>query len=179
MNSAGSLHPLLREEEIVVVENAIRLAIESIINVLYGVHSARANEYQRMMGERDKEIQRLEGRLRELEAPRRPAACASGRLQNADCSRLLGEPDSAEPQAGQQSRYEASSSEPEPDWERSAPGTSTAFRLHIPPTLQYCASISRYTSVGKLKNKTKREELRCAFSDRCVYVTLFLHSCTF
>lgn len=69
-----TLYPQLREEEARVVENAIRLAIDSIINVIYGVNSARTNEYQRMVGERDKEIQRLERRLlnveRELQAPR-------------------------------------------------------------------------------------------------------------
>lgn len=62
-----TLHAHLRDEETVVVENAIRLAIDSIINVLYSVNSARTHEYQRMLGERDKEIQRLECRLREIE----------------------------------------------------------------------------------------------------------------
>lgn len=64
---SGTLHPHLRDEEALVVENAIRLAIDSIINVLYGVNSARTREYQRMVGDRDKEIQRLECRLREIE----------------------------------------------------------------------------------------------------------------
>lgn len=49
------------------VENAIRLAIDSILNVLYGVNSARTHDHQRMVGDRDKEIQRLERRLREIE----------------------------------------------------------------------------------------------------------------
>lgn len=49
------------------VENAIRLAIDSIINVLYGVNGARAHEQQRMVADRDKEIQRLERRLGEIE----------------------------------------------------------------------------------------------------------------
>ncbi|KAG7216519.1 hypothetical protein INR49_002006 [Caranx melampygus] len=62
-----TLHPQLRDEEIVLVENAIRLAIDSIINVLYGVNSARTHEYQRMVADRDKEIQRLECRLGEIE----------------------------------------------------------------------------------------------------------------
>lgn len=62
-----TLHSHLRDEEALVVENAIRLAIDSIINVLYGVDSARTHEYQRMVGDRDKEIQRLECRLREIE----------------------------------------------------------------------------------------------------------------
>ncbi|KAF7657807.1 hypothetical protein LDENG_00022060 [Lucifuga dentata] len=63
----GTLHPHLRDEEALVVENAIRLAIDSIVNVLYGVNSARTHEYQRMVADRDKEIQRLERRLREIE----------------------------------------------------------------------------------------------------------------
>ncbi|XP_039972660.1 uncharacterized protein LOC120783629 isoform X2 [Xiphias gladius] len=62
-----TLHPHLRDEETLLVENAIRLAIDSIINVLYGVSSARSHEYQRMVADRDKEIQRLECRLREIE----------------------------------------------------------------------------------------------------------------
>lgn len=62
-----TLQPHLRDDEALVVENAIRLAIDSIVNVLYGVNSARTNEYQRMVGDRDREIQRLECRLKELE----------------------------------------------------------------------------------------------------------------
>ncbi|XP_026172531.1 uncharacterized protein LOC113136181 [Mastacembelus armatus] len=62
-----TLHPHLRDEEALVVENAIRLAIDSIVNVLFGVNSARTHEYQRMVADRDKEIQRLECRLREIE----------------------------------------------------------------------------------------------------------------
>ncbi|KAM9852251.1 uncharacterized protein ACBR49_005354 [Aulostomus maculatus] len=62
-----SMHQHLRDEEVLVVENAIRLAIDSIINVLYGVNSARSREYQRMVADRDKEIQRLECRLGEIE----------------------------------------------------------------------------------------------------------------
>ncbi|XP_074508830.1 uncharacterized protein LOC141778451 [Sebastes fasciatus] len=62
-----TLHPHLRDEEALVVENAIRLAIDSIINVLYGVNSSRAHQYQRLVADRDKEIQRLEGRLTDSE----------------------------------------------------------------------------------------------------------------
>lgn len=67
LTKTSTLHAHLRDEEALVVENAIRLAIDSILNVLYGVNSARTHEYQRMLGERDKEIQRLECRLREIE----------------------------------------------------------------------------------------------------------------
>ncbi|XP_029360641.1 uncharacterized protein LOC115045209 [Echeneis naucrates] len=63
----GTLHTQLCDEETVLVENAIRLAIDSIINVLYGVNSARSREYQRMVADRDREIRRLENRLREIE----------------------------------------------------------------------------------------------------------------
>ncbi|KAM4568642.1 uncharacterized protein V3H82_012759 isoform 2-T2 [Fundulus diaphanus] len=62
-----SLHSQLRDEEAVVVENAVRLAIDSVLNVLYGLNGARTREYQRMVADRDKEIQRLEGRLTEIE----------------------------------------------------------------------------------------------------------------
>lgn len=62
-----TLHPHLRDEEIVLVENAIRLAIDSIVNVMCGVDGARTREYQRTVAHRDKEIQRLEGRLGEIE----------------------------------------------------------------------------------------------------------------
>ncbi|XP_047453894.1 uncharacterized protein LOC125015893 [Mugil cephalus] len=65
--TSRSLHPHMRDEEALVVENAIRLAVDSIVNVLYGVNSARSREYQRMVADRDKEIQRLECRLTEIE----------------------------------------------------------------------------------------------------------------
>lgn len=154
MNSVttGTLHPHLREEEVLVVENAIRLAIDSIINVLYGVNSARTNEYQRMVGDRDKEIQRLECRLRELEreqqAPRQPV-CTCGVMLKSDCSRFLVEQVSADPQPVQQSRYYPSSSDPEltrQDCEKSATGTQEpAFQfggLSQFATLQYYFNIS-------------------------------------
>ncbi|KAM9310331.1 uncharacterized protein KZ484_026224 [Pholidichthys leucotaenia] len=73
-----TLLPHLRDEEAQVVENAIRLAIDSIMNVLYGVNSARTREYQRMVADRDKEIQRLEGRLTETEQVLRQRGCTCG-----------------------------------------------------------------------------------------------------
>lgn len=118
MNSVTTvtLHPHLREEEVLVVENAIRLAIDSIINVLYGVNSARTNEFQRILGDRDKEIQRLNSRLRELEhehhPPRQPV-CTCRVLQKADCSRFIVSQVSADQQPAQLSRYDPSSSDPE------------------------------------------------------------------
>ncbi|XP_019962393.2 uncharacterized protein [Paralichthys olivaceus] len=57
----------LRDEETALVENAVRLAIDSILNALSGVHSARTREHQRTVEDRDKEIRRLERRLRGIE----------------------------------------------------------------------------------------------------------------
>ncbi|KAF3839545.1 hypothetical protein F7725_018262 [Dissostichus mawsoni] len=62
-----TMHPHMHDEEALVVENAIRLAVDSIINVLYGVNSARSREYQRTVADRDKQIERLQGRLTEVE----------------------------------------------------------------------------------------------------------------
>lgn len=141
MNSVTTvtLHPHLREEEVLVVENAIRLAIDSIINVLYGVNSARTNEFQRILGDRDKEIQRLNCRLRELEQhhPPRQPVCTCRVLQKADCSRFIASQVSADQQAAQLSRYDPSSSDPElakQDCEDSNTGRSFL-------TLQYYISV--------------------------------------
>ena len=106
-----TMHPQLRDEEALVIENAIRLAIDSIINVLYSVNGARTREYERMLGVRDKEIRRLSGREkdfeRELQLLRRQGCscglydatddhCGSGfpdpLLQNPDCGDPSGDP---------------------------------------------------------------------------------------
>ncbi|XP_044214460.1 uncharacterized protein LOC122986966 isoform X1 [Thunnus albacares] len=103
-----TLHPHLRDEEALVVENAIRLAIDSIINVLYGVNSARTHEYQRMVADRDKEIQRLECRLTEIEQELqvlRRQGCTCGLLGNEHS--LVGSQTSADRQEGEQSGFEA------------------------------------------------------------------------
>lgn len=110
-----TLHPHLRDEEAAVVENAIRLAIDSIINVLYGVNSARTREYQRMVADRDKEIQRLEGRLTEMEgelrAPRRQGCRTCGLFGT---ERSLGRSrSSADRQTGEQSGLDAGCSDAE------------------------------------------------------------------
>lgn len=77
-----TLHADLRADELRMVENAVRLAIDSIVNVLHGVNSARNAEYQRVVGDRDKKIQRLERRLKELEQelppPPRHRGCPCG-----------------------------------------------------------------------------------------------------
>lgn len=157
--TTGTLHPHLREEEVLVVENAIRLAIDSIINVLYGVNSARTNEYQRMVGDRDKEIQRLECRLRELEREQRPPPpVCSCRLQQqqADCSRFLVAQVSSDPQPAQQSRYDPSSSDPElvkPDVEDSTAGGEFSAILYSCVVILYWKNI--------LIRKLKTENLRC------------------
>lgn len=69
MNLVGTrmLHSDLRPDELLMVENAVRLAVDSILNVLQGVNSARNAEYQRLVGDRDMKIQRLERRVKELE----------------------------------------------------------------------------------------------------------------
>lgn len=151
-----TLHPHLREEEVLVVENAIRLAIDSIINVLYGVNSARTNEYQRMVGDRDKEIQRLECRLRELEReqqlPRQPV-CSCRFLQKTDCSRFLVAQVSDDPQPVQQSRYDPSSSDPElvkQDVEDSTTGGE--FRL-CNMILMYCDFVLEEHTNRKAENR--------------------------
>ncbi|XP_023262957.1 uncharacterized protein LOC111655699 [Seriola lalandi dorsalis] len=102
-----TLHPQLRDEETLLVENAIRLAIDSIINVLYGVNSARTHEYQRMVADRDKEIQRLECRLREIEHELqvlRTQGCTCGLFGNEHS--LAGSQASGDRQKGEQSGFE-------------------------------------------------------------------------
>ncbi|TMS10684.1 hypothetical protein E3U43_019677 [Larimichthys crocea] len=92
------LHPHLRDEEAAVVENAIRLAIDSVINVLCGVNSAKTHEHRRMVADRDKEIQRLECRLKEIEHElqvlrRHGCTCGS-------------QPATCDPHSGEQSGFE-------------------------------------------------------------------------
>lgn len=100
-----ALYPHLRDEDAVVVENAVKLAIDSVLNVLYGVNSAKAREYQRMVADRDKEIQRLESRLTELEhelQALRRHGCACGLFQGRSRS-------SGSRQAGGQGGFEPGS----------------------------------------------------------------------
>ncbi|XP_061770963.1 uncharacterized protein LOC133561592 [Nerophis ophidion] len=103
----SSVHAHLRDDEVQVVENAIRLAVDSILNVLYGVNSGRSREYQRMVADRDKEILRLEDRLRAMEADvraRRRCACACACAMASGSARdqVTSPPRSGEPQAGEE-----------------------------------------------------------------------------
>lgn len=105
-----TLHPHLREDELLVVENAIRLAIDSIVNVLFGVNSARNVEYQRMVGDRDKEIQRLERRLKELEQELmvRQRGCSCGRAERTSGSNGPRTQTSCELQTEEQNEFDRS-----------------------------------------------------------------------
>lgn len=104
-----TLHPHLREDELLVVENAIRLAIDSIVNVLFGVNSARNIEYQRMVGDRDKEIQRLERRLKELEQEQmvpRQRGCSCGVAERTSGSNCLRTRTSCDLQTEEQNEFD-------------------------------------------------------------------------
>ncbi|CAL8288043.1 unnamed protein product [Merluccius merluccius] len=105
----AAMHPQLRDEETLVIENAVRLAIDSIINVLYSVNGARSREYERVLADRDREIRRLSVREkdfeRELRLVRRQG-CSRG-LHAGDqqhCSAFPGQdlqdPDGGEPRPG-------------------------------------------------------------------------------
>ncbi|XP_034554468.1 uncharacterized protein LOC117823392 [Notolabrus celidotus] len=112
----NALQPLLRDDEALVVENSIRLAIDSIVNVLNGVNSARTREYQRTVADRDKEIQKLERRLGESEHElqvlrRQGCACRLVKKEHSPVtgSLTLGDPlTSGDPQEGEQGGLEPS-----------------------------------------------------------------------
>lgn len=111
-----TLHQYLRDDEALVVENAIRLAMDSIINVLYGVNSARTHEYQRMVADRDKEIQRLECRLKEIEHElqvlrRHGCTCRMLEKEAASIS-LAGSQTPGDPQREEQDGFEPSCIDP-------------------------------------------------------------------
>ncbi|XP_057689230.1 uncharacterized protein LOC130914240 [Corythoichthys intestinalis] len=77
----------LRPDEALMVENAIRLAIDSVLNVLCGVNSGRCREYQQMVADRDKEIHRLQ---REMSALRRRGCASCGQLNRGTPERSPG-----------------------------------------------------------------------------------------
>ncbi|KAJ3613584.1 hypothetical protein NHX12_019830, partial [Muraenolepis orangiensis] len=60
-------YPNMRDEELRVIENTIRLAVDSIINVLASVDCARTREHERTLAEREREIRRLTDRGRRFE----------------------------------------------------------------------------------------------------------------
>ncbi|CAL8248884.1 unnamed protein product [Lota lota] len=102
------MHPQLRDEESLVVENAIRLAIDSIINVLYSVNGTRTREYERMLGDRDKEIRRLSSREKDFERElqllrRRGCSCGLYDANDEHCSGFpdrLQTPECSDPRPG-------------------------------------------------------------------------------
>uniref|UniRef100_A0AAV2MG86 Uncharacterized protein n=1 Tax=Knipowitschia caucasica TaxID=637954 RepID=A0AAV2MG86_KNICA len=57
----------LRAHEAAVLEKAVRLAVESVMNVLSAVNSARVDELQRRVHERDRDVRVLQERVREAE----------------------------------------------------------------------------------------------------------------
>ncbi|XP_056237395.1 uncharacterized protein LOC130172598 [Seriola aureovittata] len=60
-----SLH---NEDEAVAIENAIRAAINTVMNVICSACNRKVLEYQRMVADRDKEIRRLECKLEKSES---------------------------------------------------------------------------------------------------------------
>ncbi|XP_051261868.1 uncharacterized protein LOC127366708 isoform X2 [Dicentrarchus labrax] len=58
---------LHNEDEALAIENAIRAAISTVMGVMCGACSRRAQEYQRIVADRDREIRRLESKLEESE----------------------------------------------------------------------------------------------------------------
>lgn len=76
-----SLH---NEDEAVAIENAIRTAINSVMNVLHGACSRRELEYQRMVAVRDREIRRLECKLEERESELKMLRLEEGEWQPED-----------------------------------------------------------------------------------------------
>ncbi|XP_029959482.1 uncharacterized protein LOC115397360 [Salarias fasciatus] len=96
--------PPLRDHEAAVLENAVRLAVDSVINVLCSVNGARSREYRRMVEDRDREIRRLEGRLTELERELRllrRRGCSCGLLEARSSEEPGGgDPGGSDPEGG-------------------------------------------------------------------------------
>ncbi|KAM4600824.1 uncharacterized protein ACJ7VT_020708 isoform 1-T1 [Polymixia lowei] len=80
--SANSLVALqlYTKDEAVFVENAVKSAISAIMDVIYSVNNGKMTEYQRMVAQRDKEINRLEYKLVKAENELRAL-----RLQRGPC----------------------------------------------------------------------------------------------
>ncbi|XP_018555636.1 uncharacterized protein LOC108899598 isoform X1 [Lates calcarifer] len=66
-NLPGLPPTLHDEDEAVAIENAIRAAIKTVMNVICSACNRRVQEYQRMVADRDKEIRRLECKLEKSE----------------------------------------------------------------------------------------------------------------
>ncbi|XP_027141804.1 uncharacterized protein LOC104934043 isoform X2 [Larimichthys crocea] len=67
-NNNNNSHSILHHEEAAVIENAIRAAVNSVMNVIYNSCSRRVQEYRSMVSDRDKEIRRLECKLEKSES---------------------------------------------------------------------------------------------------------------
>lgn len=80
-NMPPSLH---NEGEAVLIENAIRSAVNTVMNVIYSACNRRVLEYQRMVADRDKEIRRLECRLEKSESELEMLRLEVGRRQGED-----------------------------------------------------------------------------------------------
>ena len=58
-------HPSINDS--CLIENAINNAIRVVVDIVYKVNDGKIREYQMMLSERDKEISRLEVRLKQTE----------------------------------------------------------------------------------------------------------------
>ncbi|XP_049901862.1 uncharacterized protein LOC126391272 isoform X1 [Epinephelus moara] len=67
-NLSGFPPSLHNEDEAVAIENAIRAAVTTVMNVICSACNRRVAEYQRMVADRDSEIRRLQGKLEQSES---------------------------------------------------------------------------------------------------------------
>ncbi|XP_039972632.1 uncharacterized protein LOC120783614 isoform X2 [Xiphias gladius] len=75
---------LLNEDEALAIENAIRAAVNTVMNVVRGARERRVLEYQRMVADRDEEIRRLEGKLEKSERELTMLRPEAGRRRQSD-----------------------------------------------------------------------------------------------
>lgn len=142
-----TLHPHLRDDEAQVVENAIRLAIDSIMNVLYGVNSAKSYEHQRIVADKDKEIQWLERRLGQVEDELQALRRQRGSHRPCEGEQSLGADPrgSGEPQDGEQWGAERSTGQQECEMSLSL-GLSARPSSHV--STQSHESTLRFSPIG-------------------------------
>ncbi|KAG7216518.1 hypothetical protein INR49_002005 [Caranx melampygus] len=72
------------EDEAVAIENAIRSAINTVMNVICSACNRRVLDYQRMVADRDKEIRRLECKLEKSESELKLLRVEVSRRQSCD-----------------------------------------------------------------------------------------------